>query len=78
VVDFIDYRAHWVELMNRQIARIVKDWVITDHWPTFNVADIAICVGVGLMALDVLFTKHRAHSHNRGSLAPASEHGPVS
>jgi lipoprotein signal peptidase len=23
------------------------------HWPTFNVADIAICVGVGLMALDM-------------------------
>jgi signal peptidase II len=25
------------------------------HWPTFNVADIAICIGVGLMAID-LFT----------------------
>lgn len=24
------------------------------HWPTFNVADIAIVVGVGLMALDLL------------------------
>jgi lipoprotein signal peptidase len=23
------------------------------HWPTFNVADIAICVGVGLMAIDM-------------------------
>jgi signal peptidase II len=27
------------------------------HWPTFNVADIAIVVGVGLMALDMLFSK---------------------
>ncbi len=30
------------------------------HWPTFNVADVAICVGVGLMALDMFFTK-RGH-----------------
>ncbi len=29
------------------------------HWPTFNVADIAICIGVGLMALD-MFTSKRA------------------
>jgi signal peptidase II len=69
VVDFIDYRAKWVELMNRLIARIVKDWIVTDHWPTFNVADIAICVGVGLMALDVLFSKRRT-SVKRASLAP--------
>ncbi|MBW2456470.1 MAG: signal peptidase II [Deltaproteobacteria bacterium] len=23
------------------------------HWPTFNVADISICIGVGLMAIDM-------------------------
>ncbi|MBW2529326.1 MAG: signal peptidase II [Deltaproteobacteria bacterium] len=28
------------------------------HWPTFNVADIAICVGVGLMAID-MFTSRK-------------------
>ncbi len=71
VVDFIDYRAKWVELMNRFIARFVKEWVITDHWPTFNVADIAICVGVGLMAIDVMFARRRS-STNRASLAPVS------
>jgi signal peptidase II len=27
------------------------------HWPTFNVADIAICVGVGLMAIDMFASK---------------------
>ncbi len=27
------------------------------HWPTFNVADVAICVGVGLMALDMFTSK---------------------
>ncbi len=57
VVDFIDYRAGWVAAMNRGIARLFDGWAVTDHWPTFNVADIGICVGVGLMALDVLFTK---------------------
>ena len=30
------------------------------HWPTFNVADIAICVGVGLMAIDMFTSKKRA------------------
>ncbi len=27
------------------------------HWPTFNVADVAICVGVGLMAVDMFTSK---------------------
>jgi signal peptidase II len=31
------------------------------HWPTFNVADVAICVGVGLMAVD-MFTSRKASS----------------
>jgi len=30
---------------------------VDQHWPTFNVADIAICVGVGLMALDMFAAK---------------------
>ena len=34
----------------------------TDHWPTFNVADVAICVGVALMAID-MFTARRGHRH---------------
>jgi signal peptidase II len=63
VVDFIDYRADWVLAMNKFIARFSSGWSVTDHWPTFNVADIAICVGVVLMALDVLFSKsHTPHT----------------
>lgn len=61
VIDFIDYQAKWIEAMNRLIAKVVKGWSITDHWPTFNVADIAICVGVGLMAVD-MFTSRRGAS----------------
>lgn len=43
VIDFID-----VHIVQNGIER---------HWPTFNVADVAICVGVGLMALDMMFGK---------------------
>ena len=32
---------------------------IEHHWPTFNVADIAICVGVGLMAVDMMVGKRQ-------------------
>ena len=60
VIDFIDYRADWVMSLNRGLAKLVGDWSLTDHWPTFNVADIAICVGVGLMGVD-MFTSRRGH-----------------
>ncbi|MFO0679722.1 MAG: signal peptidase II [Polyangiaceae bacterium] len=53
VIDFIDFHMTWQG----------RD----HHWPTFNVADIAICVGVGLMALD-MFTSRRGHP--RTSMAP--------
>jgi len=39
VVDFIDVYT----TMGGQVK----------HWPTFNVADISICIGVGLMAIDM-------------------------
>jgi len=67
VIDFIDYRAKWIESMNSGIAHYVPTWSVTDHWPTFNVADIAICIGVGLMAVD-MFTSRRRHS--RGEDVP--------
>jgi signal peptidase II len=65
VIDFIDFRANWIEAMNRGISKLVHGWGITDHWPTFNVADVSICVGVGLMAVDMFVSK-------RGQPAPAS------
>jgi lipoprotein signal peptidase len=55
VIDFIDM--HWVIRG--------KD----HHWPTFNVADIAICVGVGLMAID-MFTSKRAVAPTPGGYPP--------
>lgn len=47
VIDFIDV-VYWHNKAG-----------LERHWPTFNVADIAICVGVGLMAIDFLFPHKR-------------------
>ncbi len=57
VVDFIQYRAEWVGTMNSIIHRVFSDWIVVEYWPTFNVADIAICMGVGLMAIDMIVSK---------------------
>jgi signal peptidase II len=57
VIDFIDYRAEWVRKMNEFIAKKNPGHYVTDHWPTFNIADVAICVGVGLMAVDMFTSK---------------------
>jgi signal peptidase II len=45
VVDFID--------MYARLGGEVR------HWPTYNVADVAICIGVGLMAVDMLWPRRR-------------------
>lgn len=57
VIDFIDYRADAIRAMNELILKYVPRHVVTDHWPTFNVADIAICVGVALMAIDMVTSR---------------------
>ncbi|MEP7121727.1 MAG: signal peptidase II [Byssovorax sp.] len=59
--------------MGNLVDRIRYGWVVDfmdiyvksggreHHWPTFNVADIAIVVGVGLMAMDMLWVRGRKH-----------------
>lgn len=71
VVDFIDYRADWIESMNRFIAKYAKGWSVTDHWPTFNVADVFICIGVALMAVDMVTSRRSTASEKAVTPPPA-------
>jgi len=57
VIDFIDFH---IILSGRD-----------HHWPTFNVADIAICVGVGLMAVDMFSAKRHVSPEAGNEAAPA-------
>lgn len=45
-------------LMDRVYYRYVRDFIDlhvgSRHWPTFNMADVLICLGVGLMTLNIL------------------------
>ncbi|HVH48226.1 MAG TPA: signal peptidase II [Labilithrix sp.] len=62
VIDFIDYRADWIKKLNELVGKYYPKHIVTDHWPTFNVADIAICVGVALMAIDMLTSRRGTKS----------------
>lgn len=42
-------RLHYGEVVD-----FLDFYVSSYHWPAFNVADSAICIGIGLMALEVL------------------------
>jgi signal peptidase II len=59
VVDFVDV---YVSRRGREL-----------HWPTFNVADIAIVVGIGLMAIDMLFLSGR----RARAMAPSPSPSPA-
>lgn len=75
VVDFIDYRGEWVEGLNKLLALVIDGWHVTDHWPTFNVADISICCGVGLMAVDMLTARHRRSEEPAGKVGDSLASG---
>jgi signal peptidase II len=47
--NFID------RLLFQQVTDFLDFYVGSRHWPAFNVADICICVGVGLFAVHSLF-----------------------
>jgi signal peptidase II len=43
------------------------DWYVRSwHWPTFNIADSAITVGVGLLAIEMLFPRKREEGKGEG------------
>jgi len=43
------------------------------HWPTYNVADIAIVVGVLLMALDTFLGRRTRHHHHAAPTPPTND-----
>jgi signal peptidase II len=47
-------------LIDRIRQRYVVDFLDLSFWPTFNLADVAICVGVGLMLL--CWPKEKPHA----------------
>jgi lipoprotein signal peptidase len=73
VIDFID--AH-VYASGGFVARILGPG--EHHWPTFNVADVAICVGVGLMALDMFTSKRGPRLLLRAPWIPPAQSGEPS
>jgi len=61
VVDFIDFSLKWGGREH--------------HWPTFNVADIAIVIGVGLMAIDMLRARGLPHEDRPPAMSPLPAQG---
>jgi lipoprotein signal peptidase len=47
------------------------------HWPTFNVADIAICVGVALMAIDMFGSKRSDTKRDEDEKPAAKDAAPA-
>jgi signal peptidase II len=37
-----------------EVVDFLDFYLISYHWPAFNIADSAICLGIGLMALEIL------------------------
>lgn len=51
---------------------------VDHHWPTFNIADVAICVGVGLMAIDMFTSKRGPGPVLRANPVPPAQSGELS
>ena len=64
VVDFIDIYVH-------------KAAGPDSHWPTFNVADVAICVGVGLMAVDMFTSRKKKPTPDKKASGDAPQSDPA-
>ncbi len=47
-------------LIHGAVVDFIDLYVGTAHWPAFNVADSAICVGAGLLILDSLFHQDKS------------------
>jgi lipoprotein signal peptidase len=71
VIDFIDFHVYASGGWPAKLLGGVGE----HHWPTFNVADIAICVGVGLMAVDMFTSKRGPRPVLRAPHVPPAQSG---
>jgi lipoprotein signal peptidase len=71
VIDFIDFHVYTAGGWPAKLFGGVGE----HHWPTFNVADIAICVGVGLMAIDMFTSKRGPRPVLRAPHVPPAQSG---
>lgn len=46
----------WDRIFHHSVRDFIDVHIKNYHWPTFNVADILICVGVGLLILKTVKT----------------------
>ncbi|NUP10336.1 MAG: signal peptidase II [Polyangiaceae bacterium] len=93
VVDFIDW--FYINAEGRALLdagkstyeKVTSSHQLSNHWPTFNIADVWIVVGVGLMVIDMFTPRAKARTRkpvtNRivvkpGSSAKAAEPAPTS
>ncbi len=42
-----------------EVVDFLDFYLFSFHWPAFNISDSAICLGVGLMALELLIRDHK-------------------
>jgi signal peptidase II len=66
VRDFIDCYVSWEPLAGQ-----LERWFRTAHWPTYNVADAAICVGAGLLLIKLWGDDTRARAAEAAAAAEA-------
>jgi signal peptidase II len=55
------------------VTDFIDVYVGTHHWPSFNVADSAISIGIVLMAIDSFRPHHRRQPQEAPAAAPAAE-----
>jgi signal peptidase II len=55
----------WDRLARGRVIDFLLVYVKRYQWPVFNLADCAIVVGAGLLALEILFHKSRASDNSR-------------
>jgi len=54
-------------LLHGEVIDFLEFYVSSFHWPSFNIADSAICIGIGLMALELLIRDRRKSIKSQAS-----------